>query len=85
MSKVIRAGHRQGGCVEGCSAGVICENHVVGSEFSEGMRTHAHILFEYSLGKPLEAKLLKGKYLTAFDASVNTHRRKDILCNDEAQ
>ena len=55
----MRAGHRQGGSVGGCSSGVVCENHLVGSEFSEGMQTHTHKLFECSLGKPLEAKLLK--------------------------
>ena len=40
-----------------CSSGVVCEIHLVGSEFSEGMRTHT--LFEYPLGKPVKAKLLK--------------------------
>ena len=55
----MRAGHRQGGGVEGCSPGVVFENHLVGSEFSEDMRTHAHTLSEYPLEKPLEAKLLK--------------------------
>ena len=59
----MRAGHRQGGGVGGCSSGVVCENHLVGSEFSEGMRTHAHTrshaLFEYPPGEPSEAKLLK--------------------------
>ena len=53
---VMRPGHRQGGGVGGCSSGVVCENHIVGSEFSEGMRTRT--LFEYPLGKPLESKLL---------------------------
>ena len=55
----MRAVHRQGGGVEGCSSGVVCENHLVGSEFSDVMQTHAHTLFEYPLWKPLEAKLLK--------------------------
>ena len=55
--KEIRAGHRQDGGVGGCSSGVFCENHILGSEFSKGMRTHT--LSEYPLGKPLEAKLLK--------------------------
>ena len=53
------AGHRQGGGVGGCSSGVVCEKHPVGSGFSEGIRKHADTLFEYLLGKPLEAKLLK--------------------------
>ena len=55
----MRAGHRQGGGAGGCSSGVVCENHLVGSQFSEGTQTHAHTLFEYLLGKPLEAKLLQ--------------------------
>ena len=57
VRKVMRADHRQGGGVGGCSSGVVCENDLVGSEFSEGMRTHT--LLKYALGKPLEAKLLK--------------------------
>ena len=61
VRKVVRAGHRQAGGVRGCSPGVVCENHLVGSELYEGMRTHAHThaRFEYLLGKPLEVKLLK--------------------------
>ena len=51
----MRAGHRQGGGVGGCSSGVICENHLVGSEFSEGMRTHT--LFEYHRGSLEELSL----------------------------
>ena len=51
-------GHRQGGGVMGCSSGVVCKSHLIGSGFSEGMRTHPHPRFEYPLGKPLEAKLL---------------------------
>ena len=54
VRKVRRASHRQGGGVEGCSSGVVCENRIVGSKFSEGMWTHT--LFEYPLGKPLEAQ-----------------------------
>ena len=54
---MIRSGHRQGGGVGGCSSGVVCESYLVGSECSEGMRTRTR--FEYTLGKPLEAKLLK--------------------------
>ena len=34
----------------GCSSGVICEKHVVGSEFSEGMRTRTHT-FRVSAGE----------------------------------
>ena len=59
----MRGGHRQGGGVGGWSSGVVCENNFVGSEFSEGMRTHT--LFEYPLGKPLEAKLLKNHAASA--------------------
>ena len=40
VGKVMRVGHRQGHGVGGCSSGVVRENHIVGSEFSEGMRTH---------------------------------------------
>ena len=74
----MRGGHRQGGGVGGWSSGVVCENNFVGSEFSEGMRTHT--LFEYPLGKPLEAKLLKefdvikSYLLLDFDPSVNAFR-----------
>ena len=44
-----------------CSSGVICENHVVGSEFlSESGHTHTRThTFRISAGKPLETKLLK--------------------------
>ena len=54
----------------GCSSGVICENHLVGSDFSESMRTHTrahtrkHTRFEYPLGKPFETTLLKELYCT---------------------
>ena len=41
VGKVMRAGHRQGGGVGGCSSGVIWEN-IVGSEVSECRRTHTH-------------------------------------------
>ena len=54
---MMRAGHRQSGGVGGGSSGVVCENHHVGSEFSERMRTNT--LFECPLGKPLEDKLPK--------------------------
>ena len=57
MRKVMRAGHRQGGGVRGCLSGVIGEINIVRSEFSECRRTHT--LFEYPLGKPSEAKVLK--------------------------
>ena len=69
----MRARHRQGGGVGECSSGVVCENHLLGSEFSEGMRTHAHtyIHFEYPLGKPIEVKLpnefLKLPFRAGFD------------------
>ena len=43
LRKVMRAGH-QGGGVGGCSSCVVRQNHSVGSEFSERMRTHTHIL-----------------------------------------
>ena len=61
VRKMMRARHPQGGGVGGCSSGVVCENHLVHSEFSEGMRTHAgtHTLFKYPLGKPSEGRLLK--------------------------
>ena len=52
--KVMRAGHRQGGGVGRCRQAPF-EKNIVGSELSECRRTHT--LFEYSLGKPLEAKL----------------------------
>ena len=54
----MRAGHRQGDGIGACSSGVVCEINIVQSEFSECRRTHTHS-FEYPLGKPLEAKLLK--------------------------
>ena len=44
------AGHRQGGGVGGCSSGVVCENHLIGSDFSEGMGTHAHTHFDIRWG-----------------------------------
>ena len=59
----MRAGHRQGGGIGGCPSGVVRENNIVGSEFSECRRTHT--LFEYLLGKPLEAKLLKEMELSS--------------------
>ena len=46
----------------GCSSGVICENHLVGSELlseSGHTRIHTQPPVEYPSGKPLEAKLLK--------------------------
>ena len=43
--KVMRAGHRQGGGVRGCSSSAGCENHLVGSEFSEGTQTNAHTAY----------------------------------------
>ena len=58
---MMRVGYRQGRGVWGCSSGVVCENHLLGLEFSEGMWTHAHThtFFNIPLGKPLEAKLKK--------------------------
>ena len=53
----MRAGHRLSGGVEGCSSGIVWGENIVGSELCECRRTHT--LFEYPLGKPLEAKLLK--------------------------
>ena len=68
----MRVGHLQGGGAGGCSSGVVCENPTVGSEFPEGMRTHARI-FRKSAGEALmiEAKLLNesggGGANTAFE------------------
>ena len=58
--RVMRIGDRQGGGVWERSSGVVLETDLVGSEFSEGMPTHAHIttLFEHLLVKPLGAKIL---------------------------
>ena len=53
VGKVMRAGYRLGGVVGGCSSGVVWEDNILGSELSECTRTHT--LFEYPLGKPLEA------------------------------
>ena len=55
----MRAGHRQGGGVGGCSSGVVRENNIVGLELFGCRRTHTRTLFKYSLGEPLEAKFLK--------------------------
>ena len=52
-----RALHRQGGGVRGRSSGFVSDEKIVGSELSECKR--AHTLFEYTLGKRLEANLLK--------------------------
>ena len=51
----MRAGHRLRGGVRGCSSGIVSTLTVkiVGSELSE--RTRTHTLFEYPLGKPIEA------------------------------
>ena len=47
VRKVMWAGRRQSGGVGGCSqAGVVCENLIVGSAFSEGMRTNTHTLLK---------------------------------------
>ena len=53
----MRAGHRLGGGVGGYSSGIVWGEKNVGSQFSECRDTH--IVFEYPLGKALEAKLLK--------------------------
>ena len=42
---------------------VVCGNHLVGSEFSDGMRTHTHF---YPLEKPLEANLKELTTTSAF-------------------
>ena len=42
VGKVMRPGRRQDGGVGGCSSRVVCENHLVGSEFYKGMRTQIH-------------------------------------------
>ena len=67
VRKVMRAGHRQGGGVGGCSLGVVKPVRIVGSEFSLCMRTHTHTFCEYPLVKPLEAKLLKELILDGAD------------------
>ena len=54
---MMRAGHRRGGGVGGCSLGNVWGKTTIGSELSECRRTHT--LFEYPLGKPLEAEILK--------------------------
>ena len=79
----MRAGHRQGGGVGGCSSGVVCENLFVGSEFSEGRRTNT--LFEYPLGKHLEAKLLKesGIYLPGLAELHCEVRVGDLFLSEE--
>ena len=57
VRKVMRAGHRQGGGVGGCSLGVVCEMDIVGSECSECRRAYTHTYthtftpVEYPLGK----------------------------------
>ena len=53
----MRAGHRQGGGIGGCSSGVVRENNIVGSDFlSAGGHTHT---FRISAGEAFsEAKLL---------------------------
>ena len=48
VGKVMRAGHRQGGGVGGCSSGVVRENKIVVPELSKGKRTHT--LFEIRWG-----------------------------------
>ena len=54
----MKAGHRLRGGVGGCLSGIVWGEKAVGSEISEFGQTHTHI-FEYPLGKPLEAKPLK--------------------------
>ena len=78
----MRAGHRQGGGVGGSSSGVVCENHLIDSEFSEGMRTHAHTLFEYPLGKPLEAKLLKELSTMQYPTRANRAVQNEVPSNE---
>ena len=48
----MRAGHRHGGEVGGCSSGVVCENHRVGSDLSD---TRIHTSSKHPLGEPSEA------------------------------
>ena len=73
---MMRADHRQGGGVGGCSSGVVCETCIVCSDFSEGMRTHT--LFEYPLGTPFEHKLIKeGKKRTLFTPGANGEACED--------
>ena len=54
VHRLKRVGNRHGSGIEGCSSGVVCENHLVGPGFSEGMPTHtgthAHTRFEYPFG-----------------------------------
>ena len=57
---MMRAGHRQSGGVRKCSWGIVFENYLVGSKYYGDVGTYAHRhFFEYPLGKPLEAKILK--------------------------
>ena len=42
---------------QGCSSGVVCENHLVGSELLS-KRAHAQPPVEYPAGNPLDAKFL---------------------------
>ena len=42
VRKVMRGGPRQGGGVGGCSSGVVCEKHIVGSDFL-GAGGHTHV------------------------------------------
>ena len=45
VGKVMRAGHRLGGGVGGCSSGIIRGKKIVGSELSECKRTHTYTHF----------------------------------------
>ena len=57
VRKVMKAGHWQGGSVGGCSSGVVWENRIVGSEFSECRRTHR---LRISAGESFRSQASKG-------------------------
>ena len=42
VHKVMRVSHQQGGAVGRGSSGVVCENRLVGSEFTKGTGTNTH-------------------------------------------
>ena len=73
---VMRAGHQQGGGVGGCSSGVVWENNIAGSEFSECRR--ARILFEY----PLRKQLLKEYFSPTSPLLVLSTHKKRIYKTD---
>ena len=55
----MRARHRQGGGVGGCSSGVVRENHILGSELSDCRRTHTHT-FRISAREAFRSLAFKG-------------------------